>query len=76
MQQTEWDAAFGEGVAFVDTSLFDRLRDSKIRFIDGGHDVFGDGSVRLVFTPGHTAGHQVLLVSLDNSGKILLSGDL
>lgn len=76
MQQKEWDAAFGEAAAFVDTSLFDDLQGAKIRFIDGDHDVFGDGSVILVAAPGHTAGHQVLLVSLENSGKILLSGDL
>ena len=76
MQQKEWDAAFGESVAFVDTSLFDGLKGANITFIDGDYDVFGDGSVRLIYAPGHTAGHQVLLVSLENSGKLLLSGDL
>ena len=76
MQQKEWDAAFGEGGEFVDTTLFDGLKDAKLTFIDGDYDVFGDGSVRLIFAPGHTAGHQVLLVSLESSGKILLSGDL
>lgn len=60
----------------MDTSLFDGLKGAKITFIDGDHDVFGDGSVRLIYAPGHTAGHQVLLVSLENSGKLLLSGDL
>ncbi|MFT4518740.1 MAG: N-acyl homoserine lactone hydrolase [Halioglobus sp.] len=76
MQQKEWDAAFGESAAFVDTSLFDGLKGANINFIDGDHDVFGDGSVKLIFAPGHTSGHQMLLVSLANSGKILLSGDL
>jgi N-acyl homoserine lactone hydrolase len=76
MQQKEWDAAFGEKAAFVDTTLFDGLKGAKVTFVDGDHDVFGDGSVKLVYAPGHTAGHQVLLVSLENSGKILLSGDL
>jgi N-acyl homoserine lactone hydrolase len=76
MQKKEWDAAFGEEVAFIDTSLFDGLKDANVTFIDGDYDVFGDGSVKLIFAPGHTAGHQLLLVSLENTGKILLSGDL
>ena len=44
--------------------------------INSDHDVFGDGSVRILSTPGHTPGHQVLLLSLTNSGAIILSGDL
>src|SRR3984893_6883466 len=42
----------------------------------GDTDVFGDGSVTLVATPGHTPGHQSLLVHLRNSGFIMLSGDV
>lgn len=76
MQQKEWDAAFGDSAAFVDSSLFDGLKSAKLTFVNGDHDVFGDGSVKLISAPGHTAGHQVLLLSLANSGKILLSGDL
>lgn len=76
MQQKEWDAAFGEGASFIDTSLFDGLQDARVTFIDGDHDVFGDGSVQLIFTPGHTPGHQLLMVELDNTGQILISGDL
>ena len=38
-------------------------------------DVFGDGSVMIVWTPGHTAGHQSCLVHLPKTGWILLSGD-
>ncbi len=76
MQRKEWDAAFGEDAQYVDTSLFDGLKEASLTFIDGDHDVFGDGSVRLIFTPGHTPGHQVLLLDLENTGEILLSGDL
>jgi N-acyl homoserine lactone hydrolase len=43
--------------------------------LNGDHDVFGDGSVTIISTPGHTPGHQSLLVKLPNSGAILLSGD-
>ena len=43
--------------------------------LDGDHDVFGDGSVMLIATPGHTPGHQCLLVKLPKTGPVLLSGD-
>jgi glyoxylase-like metal-dependent hydrolase (beta-lactamase superfamily II) len=43
--------------------------------IEGDHDVFGDGSIKLVATPGHTPGHQSLLVKLPKAGALLLSGD-
>lgn len=48
----------------------------KLQLIDGDLDVFGDGSVTLVATPGHTPGHQSLLIRLRNSGFIILSGDV
>lgn len=48
----------------------------KTRLIEGDHDVFGDGSVRILAAPGHTPGHQVLLVQLPRHGAVLLSGDL
>lgn len=76
MQRKEWDAAFGGESEFVDTSLFDGLKGAKLSFIDGDYDVFGDGSVKLIYSPGHTPGHQVLLIALENTGQVLLSGDL
>lgn len=48
----------------------------NLQLLDGDTDVFGDGSVTLVATPGHTPGHQSLLVHLKNSGFIVLSGDV
>jgi len=47
-----------------------------LQLIDGDTDVFGDGSVCLISTPGHTPGHQSLLVHLNRSGFIILSGDV
>jgi N-acyl homoserine lactone hydrolase len=49
---------------------------TNLQLIDGDTDVFGDGSVTLVSTPGHTPGHQSLLIHLKNSGFIILSGDV
>src|SRR5215212_382305 len=37
-------------------------------------DVFGDGSVRVVFTPGHTLGHMSVVLRTE-SGEVLLAGD-
>jgi glyoxylase-like metal-dependent hydrolase (beta-lactamase superfamily II) len=44
--------------------------------ISGDKDVFGDGSVVMIATPGHTPGHHSLLLRLKRSGAILLTGDL
>jgi N-acyl homoserine lactone hydrolase len=39
-------------------------------------DVFGDGTVIMLSTPGHTPGHHSLLVKLAQMGPVILSGDL
>ena len=43
--------------------------------LEGDHDVFGDGSLVIISTPGHTPGHQCLLVRLPQTGAVVLSGD-
>ena len=40
------------------------------------HDVFGDGTVVIKSSPGHTPGHQVLYVKLEKTGGVVLAGDL
>ena len=47
-----------------------------LQLLDGDTDLFGDGSVTLLSTPGHTPGHQSLMVHLTNSGFVVLSGDV
>jgi glyoxylase-like metal-dependent hydrolase (beta-lactamase superfamily II) len=49
--------------------------ESKVEPLDLDKDVFGDGSVIVLRTPGHTPGHQVLLVKLPQTGAVILSGD-
>src|SRR5688500_18257320 len=50
--------------------------DQNVQILSGDHDVFGDGSVTIVSTPGHTPGHQSLLVKLPKTGALILTGDL
>ena len=47
----------------------------KVEPLTGDKDVFGDGSVIVLRTPGHTPGHSSLLVKLREMGPVLLSGD-
>ena len=46
-----------------------------VTLLEGDRDVFGDGSVVIISTPGHTPGHQSLLVRLPKTGTVVLSGD-
>lgn len=46
----------------------------KVEPLEGDKDVFGDGRVTILKMPGHTEGHQALLVRLA-SGPVLISGD-
>jgi len=46
-----------------------------VELLAGDKDVFGDGSLTILSTPGHTPGHQSLLVKLPKTGAVVLSGD-
>ena len=77
-QKAERDFMFGdkpEGI--IQPATYSALKGAKTRILDNEElDVFGDGTVRLIPTPGHTPGHQVLLVRLPKRGPVLLAGDL
>jgi len=78
IQAVEYDAAFGpepQKYGFL-AANYARLRDSRVVKLAGDHDVFGDGSVVIKSAPGHTIGHQVLLVRLAQTGPLVLSGDV
>ncbi|HET7366577.1 MAG TPA: N-acyl homoserine lactonase family protein [Burkholderiales bacterium] len=47
----------------------------KAEPLSADKDVFGDGSVVVLRTPGHTPGHSSLLVRLKEKGPVILSGD-
>ncbi|MGX4804310.1 N-acyl homoserine lactonase family protein [Bradyrhizobium guangdongense] len=46
-----------------------------VELLAGDKDVFGDGSITILSTPGHTPGHQSLMVRLPKTGVVVLSGD-
>jgi N-acyl homoserine lactone hydrolase len=50
--------------------------EGKVEPVQLDQDVFGDGTVLMLNTPGHTPGHHSLLVKLKETGNILLTGDL
>jgi glyoxylase-like metal-dependent hydrolase (beta-lactamase superfamily II) len=60
----------------IDPAIASEIDTAKVQMIDGDYDVFGDGTVRILKTPGHTPGHQSLEIKLKNSGTVLLTGDL
>jgi N-acyl homoserine lactone hydrolase len=78
VQKAERDFMFSAAAATTSAKLdqYIKLKDSKTIPIDGDYDVFGDATVTLISTPGHTPGHQCLLVRLPKTGPVLLSGDL
>ncbi len=73
VQRTEWQAGHDE--AAVQRNFFlpcDYADDSReVLLIDGDCDLFGDGSIQLLLTPGHTPGHQSIRI-----GDVVLGIDV
>ena len=81
VQRIEYDYAFNpdwfSAPAYI-RSDFDRPK-LKWHFLEGektdDFDLFGDGTIRMIFTPGHAPGHQSFLINLQSTGPILLCID-
>jgi len=77
VQRAERDAMFSaQAQTTVAFPTYSALKNSKTVELTGDHDVFGDGTVVIKSTPGHTPGHQSLFVKLPRTGGVLLTGDL
>jgi N-acyl homoserine lactone hydrolase len=78
VQKAERDWMFADKPqGIVQPGSYSALRNSKTRVLDNeDFDVFGDGAVRIISTPGHTPGHQVVFVRLARRGPVILAGDL
>ena len=86
LSEAEWEAATegGSRQGYV-KSQFDHGFDYRLVDFDSdatssfsgfarSFDVFGDGSVRLVYTPGHTLGHMSVVLQT-SAGEVLVAGD-
>ena len=61
----------------VEPRFFSALETSKWIPLDKDeYDVFGDGKAIIKAAPGHTPGHQVLVLNLASLGKLMIAGDL
>jgi N-acyl homoserine lactone hydrolase len=69
IQAAEYDWAFASANKPFSAS-------HPVEKLNGDRDLFGDGSVMIISTPGHTPGHQCLMVDLPKTGWLLLSGDV
>jgi N-acyl homoserine lactone hydrolase len=78
VQEAERSAMFTTpGPRQANPAFYTKLKDAKAIVVPNqDHDVFGDGSVVIKFTPGHSPGHQSLFLKLAKTGPVVLSGDL
>ena len=75
IQKREWEA--GHMPEFIESNIFnpnDYEHGHLVKQIEGEYDMFGDGTVVIIPTFGHTPGHQSLKVKL-TSGEIVLAAD-
>ncbi len=76
VQRPELEAARRPGfVPGYSPSPIDFDHPLEYRMIDGEHDVFGDGTVVLLPTYGHTPGHQSLRVRAGKGEQIVCASD-
>ncbi|TXD50022.1 N-acyl homoserine lactonase family protein [Polaribacter sp. IC073] len=74
VQENEYNANVGDSVKIKNAAV---TALKKVQKITGDYDVFGDGTVVIKYTPGHTIGHQSLYVEVAGLEKpVLLTGDL
>jgi glyoxylase-like metal-dependent hydrolase (beta-lactamase superfamily II) len=78
VQKAERDFMFADKPqGIIQPAQYTALKNAKTRILNNEDlDVFGDGTVVIMSTPGHTQGHQVLFVKLPKRGPVVLAGDL
>ena len=76
LQASELETARNPPVYQADLYMAaDFEHDLDWRLLDGDHDLFGDGSLQIIATPGHTRGHQSLVIRFDERPPLVLIGD-
>lgn len=77
VQEPEYNFITSKEVQETNTDIYNAINElTKVKKLNGDYDVFGDGTVVIKSMPGHTPGHQVLFLKLENAGNLLLTGDL
>lgn len=74
VQRREWEAAHDAAAVarnFYLPADYAAVADHVV-LVDGDHDLLGDGSIRLLLTPGHTPGHQ----SVQVGERLVIGGDV
>ncbi|CAI8031294.1 N-acyl homoserine lactonase AttM [Geodia barretti] len=74
LYQAWWPEKFQRGGAHV-VADYDDARDFTYFELNGDYDLFGDGSVVVISTPGHTLGHQSVKVRMAETGTVILAQD-
>ena len=74
LYQAWWPEKFQRGGAHV-LADYDDAREFNYMELDGDYDLFGDGSVIILSTPGHTMGHQSVKLKLPETGTVILTQD-
>ena len=76
LYQAWWPEKFQRGGGVFVMGDFDGpARDFNYMELEGDHDLFGDGSVMVISTPGHTLGHQSVRVKLASGKTMAMSQD-
>jgi N-acyl homoserine lactone hydrolase len=76
MYQAWWPERFQrDGGVFVVGDFDGPARDFTYLELDGDYDLFGDGAVQILSTPGHTLGHQSMKVKLGSGQTIVITQD-
>ena len=77
VQENEYNFVTSEEQKKQSPDNFNAIKNLKaLKKINGNYDVFGDGRVVIVSTPGHTPGHQSLFLDLEQEGPLMLTGDM
>lgn len=77
LQRSEYNSTLQEPLPpAVLNNTVQALKTVPKKLLDGDFDIFGDGTVQILRTPGHTMGHQSLEVLLPRHGAVIISGDL
>src|SRR6185312_3385170 len=74
VQRREWEGAHDRSAIarnFFQPADYAAVADQVV-LVDGDHDLLGDGSIRLLATPGHTPGHQSVRVG----ERLVIGGDV